>query len=115
MTRVISSLVLFAVVLLAARVVSAQAPTPTAAQAPPPTAAQAPPGAPAPSPPAAAPPPATAPATDVAAPPPAPLDPVVVTATRTPLSVAETGSSVTVIDKREIESRQVTDMFEILR
>ena len=100
MTRVISSLVLFAVVLLAARVVGAQAPLPTTAQAPPP---------------AAAPPATTTAAADPAAPAPEPLDPVVVTATRTPLAVAETGSSVTVIDKREIESRQVTDMLEILR
>src|SRR5262245_9369279 len=43
------------------------------------------------------------------------LEPVVVTATKTLTPVDETGSSVTVIDRREIESRQVTDMLEILR
>jgi vitamin B12 transporter len=43
------------------------------------------------------------------------LDPVVVSATKAPTPVGETGSSVTVIEQREIQSRQVTDMLEILR
>lgn len=43
------------------------------------------------------------------------IDPVVVTATRTDTPLGETGSSVTVIDAREIESRQMTDMLQLLR
>ncbi|MGH7319085.1 MAG: TonB-dependent receptor plug domain-containing protein [Candidatus Rokuibacteriota bacterium] len=43
------------------------------------------------------------------------LDPVVVSATRTPTPIGQTGSSVTVIDQQEIESRQVSDMLQILR
>src|SRR5262245_37357732 len=43
------------------------------------------------------------------------LDPVVVSATRTPTPVGETGSSVSVIDQPEIQARQMTDMLEILR
>ena len=85
MTRVISKLTLFAVVLLCARVVAAQTPPPTGSTA------------------------------EAKAEPPEILDPVVVTATKTALPLGETGSSVTVIDKQEIESRQLTDMFQILR
>lgn len=40
---------------------------------------------------------------------------VVVTATKTPTPVAETGSSVTVITREEIERRQATDAMQILR
>src|SRR6185295_18756597 len=43
------------------------------------------------------------------------MEPVVVTATKTSIPVGETGSSVTVIDRQQIESRQVTDMLQILR
>src|SRR5262245_66487211 len=42
-------------------------------------------------------------------------EPVVVTATKTPTPVAQTGSSVTVIEGAEIEQRQTTDMLQILR
>jgi vitamin B12 transporter len=70
---------------------------------------------------------ASAPAAPAAAPPPPAraaatpglleetLDPLVVSATLTPTRVGETGSSVTVIDRLEIESRQVSDMLQILR
>ena len=85
MTRVISSLVLFVAMFLSARVVAAQTPPPTVLAA------------------------------DAKAEPAEVMDPVVVTATKTSLPVGETGSSVTVIDRQEIESRQVTDMLQILR
>lgn len=85
MTRVISSLMLFVVMLLSARVVAAQAPSPGASTA------------------------------EAKAEAPAVMDPVVVTATKTSMPVGETGSSITVIDRQEIESRQVTDMLQILR
>src|SRR5262245_48624529 len=42
-------------------------------------------------------------------------EPVVVTATKTPTPVAQTGSSVTVIEGAAIEQRQTTDMLQILR
>jgi len=85
MTRVISSLMLFVVVFLSERVVAAQTPPPTVLAA------------------------------DAKAEAPEVMDPVVVTATKTSIPVGETGSSVTVIDRQEIESRQVTDMLQILR
>lgn len=43
------------------------------------------------------------------------LEKVVVTATRTPTPAAQTGVSVTVIDRREIAERQATDAVQILR
>jgi len=43
------------------------------------------------------------------------LEPVVVTATKTPTPVEQTGSSVTVIDEATIERRQETDVLQILR
>jgi vitamin B12 transporter len=43
------------------------------------------------------------------------LEEVVVTATRTQTPVAQTGSSVTVIKRKEIEQRQATDAIQILR
>jgi vitamin B12 transporter len=43
------------------------------------------------------------------------LEPVVVTATKTPTLVEQTGSSVTVIDEATIERRQETDLLQILR
>ena len=85
MTRVISSLMLFVVVLPGARVVAAQTPVPIAS------------------------------AVEAKAEVPEVMDPVVVTATKTSMPVGETGSSVTVIDRQEIDSRQVTDMLQILR
>src|SRR6185295_6658415 len=85
MTRVISNLMLSVAVLLSARVVAAQTSPPTLVAA------------------------------DAKAEPAEVLDPVVVTATKTSVPVGETGSSVTVIDRQEIESRQVTDMLQILR
>jgi vitamin B12 transporter len=42
-------------------------------------------------------------------------DPVVVTATRTPVAESELSESVTVILREEIEARQVTDLVELLR
>src|SRR5688500_5941114 len=85
MTRVISSLMLCVVWLLSAREAAAQTPSPGVL---------------------------TAEASPEAL---AIMDPVVVTATKTSVPVAETGSSVTAIDRPEIESRQVTDMRQILR
>jgi vitamin B12 transporter len=46
---------------------------------------------------------------------PARLDPVVVTGTQTAVPVSELPSAVTVIDREEIESRQVTDVQQLLR
>jgi len=43
------------------------------------------------------------------------LEPIVVTATRTQTPVAQTGSSVTVIAREEIERRQATSVQEVLR
>ena len=43
------------------------------------------------------------------------LDPVVVTGTQVAVPVSELPSAVTVIDRQEIESRQVTDVFQLLR
>jgi vitamin B12 transporter len=43
------------------------------------------------------------------------LDPVVVTGTQVALPVSELPSAVTVIDREEIESRQVTDVQQLLR
>jgi outer membrane cobalamin receptor len=43
------------------------------------------------------------------------LDPVVVTGTQVAVPVSELPSAVTVIDREEIESRQVTDVQELLR
>src|SRR5688572_17235641 len=43
------------------------------------------------------------------------LDPVVVTGTQVALPVSELPSAVTVIDRQEIESRQVTDVPQLLR
>ncbi|MES2489647.1 MAG: TonB-dependent receptor [Pseudomonadota bacterium] len=43
------------------------------------------------------------------------LDPVIVTATRTPTPAAETLAAVTVIDREEIERAQATDVAELLR
>ncbi len=85
MTRVISSLVLIGSIVLFARAAAAQAPPPA---------------------------PVTA---EAKADEPLAVDPIVVSATRTPTPVGETGSSVTVIDQREIGARQVTDMLQILR
>jgi vitamin B12 transporter len=42
------------------------------------------------------------------------LDPVVVTATKTAVSAAEAGSSVTVIEREEIETRQSAEMIDLL-
>jgi vitamin B12 transporter len=44
-----------------------------------------------------------------------PMDPVVVTATKTETPVGQTGSSVTVLTQEQIELRQSTDMLQILR
>jgi len=46
---------------------------------------------------------------------PTPLDPVVVTGTQVALPVSELPSAVTVIDREEIESCQVTDVLQLLR
>jgi vitamin B12 transporter len=46
---------------------------------------------------------------------PARLDPVVVTGTQVAVPVSELPSAITVIDRQEIESRQVTDVFQLLR
>jgi vitamin B12 transporter len=43
------------------------------------------------------------------------LDPVVVTGTQVALPVSELPSAITVIDREEIESRQVTDVPQLLR
>jgi hypothetical protein len=43
------------------------------------------------------------------------LDPVVVTGTQVALPVSELPSAITVIDREEIESRQVTDVLQLLR
>jgi vitamin B12 transporter len=43
------------------------------------------------------------------------LDPVVVTGTQVAVPVSELPAAVTVIDRQEIESRQVTDVFQLLR
>jgi outer membrane receptor protein involved in Fe transport len=43
------------------------------------------------------------------------LDPVVVTGTQVAVPVSELPSAITVIDRQEIESRQITDMFQLLR
>jgi len=43
------------------------------------------------------------------------LDPVVVTGTRLEVPLRETPSAITVIDRQEIESRQATDVLELLR
>ena len=45
----------------------------------------------------------------------APLDPVVVTATKTETPVGQTGASVSVITREQIEQRQMTDVLQILR
>src|SRR4030095_6977461 len=85
MTRVISNLMLFVVVLLDARVVAAQnSPLRVVAAG------------------------ARAEPVEV-------LDPVVVTATKTSIPVGETGSSVTVIDRQEIESREGAHTLPVLR
>ena len=44
-----------------------------------------------------------------------PMDPVVVTATKTETPVGQTGASVSVITREQIEQRQVTDVLQILR
>ncbi len=44
-----------------------------------------------------------------------PLETITVTASRTPLSVAETGSSVTVISREEIEASQAATLQDLLR
>jgi outer membrane cobalamin receptor len=46
---------------------------------------------------------------------PARLDPVVVTGTQVAVPVSELPPAVTVIDREEIESRQVTDVLQLLR
>jgi vitamin B12 transporter len=46
---------------------------------------------------------------------PARLDPVVVTGTQVSVPVSELPAAVTVIDRDEIDSRQVTDVFQLLR
>jgi outer membrane cobalamin receptor len=46
---------------------------------------------------------------------PARLDPVVVTGTQVAVLVSELPSAITVIGRQEIESRQITDMFQLLR
>jgi vitamin B12 transporter len=43
------------------------------------------------------------------------LDPVVVTGTQVAVPVSELPSAITVIDREEIESRQVTDVQQLLR
>ena len=43
------------------------------------------------------------------------IDPVVVTGTQVALPVSELPSAVTVIDREEIDSRQVTDVLQLLR
>ena len=43
------------------------------------------------------------------------MDPVVVTATKTETPVSQTGASVSVITREQIEQRQVTDVLQILR
>jgi vitamin B12 transporter len=43
------------------------------------------------------------------------LDPVVITATKTPTPVGQTGSSVTVLDEATIRRREQTDVLQILR
>jgi vitamin B12 transporter len=50
----------------------------------------------------------------VAAAEPARLDPVVVTGTQVAVSLSESPSVITVIDRQEIESRQITDVFQLL-
>ena len=44
-----------------------------------------------------------------------PMDPVVVTATKTETPVGQTGSSVSVLTREQIEQRQATDALQILR
>ena len=46
---------------------------------------------------------------------PARLDPVVVTGTQVAVPMSELPSAVTVIDREEIDSRQVTDVLQLLR
>lgn len=46
---------------------------------------------------------------------PARLDPVVVTGTQIAVPVSELPSAITVIDREEIESRQITDVLQLLR
>jgi outer membrane cobalamin receptor len=46
---------------------------------------------------------------------PARLDPVVVTGTQVAVPVSELPAAITVIDRQEIESRQVMDVFQLLR
>lgn len=46
---------------------------------------------------------------------PTPLDPVIVTATRTPTAASETLAAVTVIDREEIERSQANDVADLLR
>ena len=75
----------------------------------PPTPATPPPTTPAP----ATPPPTTTPSP--AATPADPLDPVVVTATKTETPVGQTGSSVSVITREQIEQRQAMDVLQMLR
>jgi hypothetical protein len=41
------------------------------------------------------------------------LDPVVVTGTQVAVPVSELPSAITVIDRQEIESRRVTDVFQL--
>jgi vitamin B12 transporter len=43
------------------------------------------------------------------------LDPVVVTGTQVAVPVSELPAAITVIGRQEIESRQVTDVFQLLR
>lgn len=45
----------------------------------------------------------------------APMDPVVVTATKTETPAGQTGASVSVVTREQIEQRQVTDVLQILR
>src|SRR5262245_61650266 len=87
MTRVIGALTL-TLMLMSAAAARAQDPPPTPA-----TTAQT----------------TTTPAT------PTPMDPVVVTATKTETPVGQTGASVSVITREQIEQRQVTDVLQILR
>jgi outer membrane receptor protein involved in Fe transport len=51
----------------------------------------------------------------VAAAEPTRLDPIVVTGTQIAVPVSELPSAVTVIDREEIESRQITDVQQLLR
>src|SRR3989449_7856767 len=44
-----------------------------------------------------------------------PMDPVVVTATKTETPVGQTGSSVSVLTREQIEQRQATDVLQMLR